>query len=506
MLHRSGAAGLAIALPSAAALANGAQALAAPTTGGTLTAVADWGPTSSIDPQASAAAGNDVMRNVNVFERLFQADHTGKKLIGVLGKTVEANSRADVWTITLRKGIEWQDGTPFTADDVVYSLMRITNTPSLEGHSNLQMINGTRIKKLDPYTVQVGLNYPYSDFPHQIADRMILMIKAGTTDFTTLNGTGPFKFVSGNDQQIILTKNPNYWQSGLPRTDQIIAVNVSDEAAQVDGLQSGQLDLVPLLSPAGLALIKGNPNLRAVISEAGAWSPIVMDTSRPPFNNPAVRQAMRLIADRKGIRTAAQGGYGAIGNDLFGRLDPMYAADLPPRTQDLEKAKFLMKKAGALGTTFQLNTGNVEQGGVEMCVAFAQQAKGAGVTIVPKVNPPDSYWSTAYEKTPFFISGFANRSLMQQYLQILYPGAPYNETQWHNPQTNKLFAQAMRTVDSTKRKQILHDVQAILYDSGGYLIWGFAAYLAGIRKNVGGLVPDANGPAMWYDWKWISVA
>jgi peptide/nickel transport system substrate-binding protein len=94
---------------------------------------------------------------------------------------------------------------------------------------------------------------------------------------------------------------------------------------------------------------------------------------------------------------------------------------------------------------------------------------------------------------------------MQQYLQVLFPGAPYNETQWKDGRTNKLFAQAMRTVNTGKRRQLLHDVQEILWKEGGYLIWGFQANAAGARKSVNGLVSDANGPAMWYDWKTLSA-
>jgi peptide/nickel transport system substrate-binding protein len=504
LVERAGAAGLLLALP-AGAFAAAPGALAAPSANGTLRTQLDWGPTSTIDPQGPATASNDVMRNVNVFERLFQADHSGKKLIGVLARSIEPNKKADVWTIALRRGIEWQDGTPFTADDVVYSLRRIATTKAMEGNANLQMVRGAGIRKRGAYVVEIPLKYPYADFPHQLADRMILMIKNGTTEFKALNGTGPFKYVSHNDREIVLEKNDNYWQSGLPRVNSIIALNIPDPTAQLNALKSGQVDLVPLLSPSNAALARRDSNLKIVVSEAGSWSPIVMDTSRAPFNNKDVRLAMRLIADRPAIRLAAQAGLGALGNDLFGRLDPMYASDLPQRKQDLEQAKFLLKRAGAQGQTFTLQCGNVGQGAVEMCVAFSQQAKKAGVNIVPKVNPSDSYWSAQYMKTPFFISGFANRSLMQQYLQVLFPGAPYNETQWKDGRTNKLFAQAMRTVNTGKRRQLLHDVQEILWKEGGYLIWGFQANAAGARKSVNGLVSDANGPAMWYDWKTLSA-
>ena len=316
LVERAGAAGLLLALP-AGALTAAERALAASSQTGTLRAQIDWGPTSTIDPHGPATASNDVMRNLNVFERLFKRDHSGRKLVGELARSIESNRTGDVWTITLRQGIEWQDGSPFTADDVVYSLKRIANNKAMEGHANLQMVRGSGIRKLGRYTVRVPLKYPYADFPSQITDRMITMIKNGTTQFKTLNGTGAFKYVSHNDTEVVLEANDNYWRSGLPRVNSLIGLNIADPTARYNALASGRVDIVPLLSPAHAALANRNSSLKTVVSETGSWSPLVMDTSRPPFNNNDVRQAMRLIADRPAIRRAAQAGFGALGNDLL---------------------------------------------------------------------------------------------------------------------------------------------------------------------------------------------
>ena len=86
-----------------------------------------------------------------------------------------------------------------------------------------------------------------------------------------------------------------------------------------------------------------------LISETGAWQPFTMRIDAAPFDDVQVRQAFRLIVDRKQMVQQVLSGQGRIGNDLFARYDPSYANDLPQREQDLEQAKSLLKQAGKRG-------------------------------------------------------------------------------------------------------------------------------------------------------------
>ena len=215
-----------------------------------------------------------------------------------------------------------------------------------------------------------------------------------------------------------------------------------------------------------------------------------MNTQAKPFDDPNVRKAMRLLANREQLLVAAQGGEGKVGNDLFSPFDPMYNGDIAQREFDPEQAKSLLDAAGV--DKIVLHTGEVGSGILPASVAFAQTAKEAGINVETKVTPADSYWNVVWLKEPFFVSGWANRSFASTYGIALAPKAPQPETGWNDPDGHKIFEEAMRTVDDAKRKELLGEVQQRLWDNGGYVIWGFAKYISGASKKVNGFVPNVN--------------
>src|SRR5262249_40213522 len=142
-------------------------------------------------------------------------------------------------------------------------------------------------------------------------------------------------------------RNPHYWMSGLPYLSQLSLFNLSDPTARVNALADGQVLVIDNVPTSQIKLLTANPSLRILRTHTGHWQPINMNVSQAPFTDVRVRQAMRLIADRPQLLQAAAGGYGKIGNDLFGYTDPLYAGDMfPQRHQDIEQAKFLLKQAG----------------------------------------------------------------------------------------------------------------------------------------------------------------
>ena len=148
--------------------------------------------------------------------------------------------------------------------------------------------------------------------------------------------------------------------------------------------------------------VKANSDLTLLISEAGSWLPITMAVDQKPFDDPKVRQAMRLIPDRDQMVQQVLSGFGSVGNDMYGKLDGSYPKDFPQRTQDLEKAKALLKEAGQENLTIDLFAPDDTAGLPEMSNAFAEMAKGAGVTVNVKVLDGGTYWarSTPSARSP----------------------------------------------------------------------------------------------------------
>ncbi len=153
-----------------------------------------------------------------------------------------------------------------------------------------------------------------------------------------------------------------------------------------------------------------------------------MAIDMPPFDDPKVRQAFRLIIDRKAVLEQVGNGYGQIANDLYSPFDEGYDKSLPQREQDIEQAKSLLKSAGKEGLSVDLHTTNGAAGMVELASVFASQAKAAGVNVTVKNDP--NYYGDSYLKLPFSVDFWGTRGYLNQVQQGSLPNSPYNETHW----------------------------------------------------------------------------
>jgi peptide/nickel transport system substrate-binding protein len=189
----------------------------------------------------------------------------------------------------------------------------------------------------------------------------------------------------------------------------------------------------------------------------------------------------------------ALSGFGTVANDLYARYDPAYAKDLPQRQQDLEKAKSLLKSAGKENLTVELVTAEVFQGIVEAAQVFAEQAKGAGVTVKVRKVDSGTFYGDNYLKWPFAQDFWASRVYLAQVAQGDLPNSPFNETHWGKGQFQSLINQARGEVDDAKRADILHQAQQMQYDQGGYIIPYFSNIIDAYSSKVSGFVAAKSG-------------
>src|SRR4051812_18656231 len=176
------AAGVGAAAALAGPLASVAQAAAKPTRGGTFrVGMVGGGNAETLDPQ-NALAEIDVARSFILYENLFDYDPTGK-VYNRLALDYSANKSATIWKIKVRPGVVFHDGSPLTANDVVYSLKRITDPKNkLPGAADLPSVKPQNIRALDKSTVQIVLTAPTGDLRGGLAQRTIKIVKAGMTD------------------------------------------------------------------------------------------------------------------------------------------------------------------------------------------------------------------------------------------------------------------------------------------------------------------------------------
>ncbi|HEY1126354.1 MAG TPA: ABC transporter substrate-binding protein, partial [Actinomycetota bacterium] len=293
-------------------------------------------------------------------------------------------------------------------------------------------------------------------------------------------------------QQSVHERNPNYWRSGQPYFDTVTIIDFSSPSAQVNGLLGGQIDAMTDV-PAGQVKVLQAQNVGVLVSKTGGWLPICMAVDMPPFDDVRVRQAMRLIVDRKGMLEQVNSGYGFIGNDLYAPFDPGYDHSLPQRQQDIAQAKSLLKAAGHANLSVDLHTTDGAAGMVDTATVFANQASAAGVKI-NVINDPN-YYGNQYLKLAFSIDFWGTRAYLNQVQQGSLPNSPYNETHWPpksgtGSNFGSLYNQALASTDPAKRKQIEQEMQQIEYNIGGYIIPFFNDLIDGYSSKVKGLKPS----------------
>ncbi len=254
------------------------------------------------------------------------------------------NADATVYEVKLRDGVTFHNGKTFGADDVIYSIQLMSKPANFGSFPFVAGIDVANMKALSKNLVRIPLKTPDADLAANFTYYNTWMVQNGETDFKHPVGTGPFEFVSFTPgQQSVFKKNPNYWVTGKPYVDQLKIVGISDPTARLNALLSGQIDGMAQLPFQEAKAHQATGDINVLVATSPQAMMFYMDSQKPPFNDNRVRQAFRLIADRPALIEGAISGFGTVGNDIAGKGLPFYDTSLPQRTQDIEKAKSLLK-------------------------------------------------------------------------------------------------------------------------------------------------------------------
>ena len=434
----------------------------------------------------------DASRAYNLYDPLVRVNPDFSQSPG-LALSWTPNATATKYEIKLRPGVKWHDGSPFTADDVIWS-MRQMGDPKHVGSAAVGNVKLAELKKTGPLVLHVPLKGPDARLSDSFVQQGCVMVKNGTKSFAKPIGTGPFKFKSFEiGVRSLCVRNPDYWQNGRPYVDEWEDISIDDNSARLNALLGGQIDMMSQLDFAQAKAQKKAKKIQVIDAPSPAYQVFIMRTDRPPFNDVNVRQAFRLIVDRQALINVALAGFGTIGNDLFGYGLPYYAKSLVPREQDIDQAKSLLKKAGKSNLAVTLQTSDIVPGFTQAATLLAQQAQQAGVKITIKKESANSYFDTAllYTKMDFAQSYWTTGSLAAFYSQSLLSGAVWNETHFKDPAFDKMVRQATgaRSVDEATAAWL--KVQKVQYERGGYIGWANQDIVDAASNKVKGIKPSA---------------
>ncbi|MEN2738364.1 ABC transporter substrate-binding protein [Microbacterium sp. X-17] len=483
-----------------------------PVKGGELrVGVISGGPAESVNPGVTSTYG-DHARVLSIYDRLFEQkiDNPGTTDFSIsyapsLATAATSNADATLWTITLRSGVLWQDGSPFTAADVVWAIQNVWSDQrdSMYAYATTT-IDIPNVHATDPLTVVIPMKMGTAEFPSLLTMSGASITKNGES-FDDLSahpmGTGPFEvssFSPGDRTELVA--NPHYWQPGKPYLDKVTLVSFTDEGARSNALLSGSIDAAPNYSFSLAAANLNNPAVKILNVPSGGTHYIYVNLEQAPYNDPRLVEALKLLVDRQTMIQNVFNGFATESNDLLG-LGTQYYDSSSTRSYDPDKARQLIKDAGLENAKLEITTAPAIAGFVEAATLFAEQARAVGLDVNVKQVDPSTYFTTAggWLSLPMGQDQtLAFPSLTAYYLTFFTPTAYADETHWgaSHPDSAPAMLQAMSATDPTTANSMWAAVQKQQFDQGGVIGVGNANEVDAVAPNVRGLTATGSSVAL----------
>ncbi|MEO0820679.1 MAG: ABC transporter substrate-binding protein [Pseudomonadota bacterium] len=421
------------------------------------------------------------------------------ELVGDAAESWEGASDAATWTFRLRDGITFSDGKKVTAEDVMAS---IDHHRGEESKSAAKDVVGP-IKDMsapDEKTVVFTLDGPNADFPYLMADYHLLIMPAEGSGVNWQDYVGSGGYVLESFEpgvRTVLKRRDDYWKEGRAHFDELEILYVADAAARQNAVATGEVDLMSRADLKTVHLLGRRPGVRVEEATGFLHYTAPMLTNVAPYDNNDLRLAIKYSIDREELMSKILRGHGTVGNDHpIAPSVPFHAAGLEQRVPDLDKAKFHLKKAGYGGEELVLSAADAAySGAVDASVLMQAQLAKAGINMTVDRVPADGYWSNIWLKKAWCACYWGGRPTCDwMFTQAYASGANWNDTKFEHERFNMLLTAGRGELDNAKRAEIYSEMQQILRDEGGVVVWGFANYVYAMADKV------AHGPDVASNW------
>ncbi len=441
-----------------------------------------------LDPTAGAASAIAEIVHYNIFETLTKINSDGV-VTPLLAESWEVSPDLKTYTFKLRRGVKFQNGEPFNAAAVKFSFERAAGEKSTNKDKRT-FASMESVAAVDDHTVVVINKELNPDFLFLMGQATAIIVepKSVDTNATKPVGTGPYKLETwSKGASVTLAKWPEYRSAASIKMNKATFRFISDPAAQVAALLSGDVDAFPRVAAArSLDQFKSDPRFQVIISGSRAKTIVALNNKKKPLDDVRVRRAIAAAIDRKAVIQGAADGFGVpIGSHYvpgaFGFVDTTAINPFNP-----DKAKALLAEAG-IKTPLELSlilppVPYARQGGE---VIAAQLAK---VGIVAKLQNVEwaqwlsgVYGNKNYDMTiishvePFDLGNFAK------------PGYYWN---YESAKFNELYNQINNAPRAADRAKLLGDAQRLLANDAAHAFLYQPQWITVARKGLRGLWKD----------------
>ncbi len=470
----------------------------------------------SMDPQFHNLTSNKQL-SLTLFDPLVRTDPTSNPYPSLAQSwTVDGN----VWLFKLRPNVKFSDGSPLTADDVVFTYNRAPQVPNSPSSFSLFLSTVDKVEAVDPLTVKITTKAPSPVLLVNLSQLPIMSRKsasgAAPEGKTTVElnrgeglvGSGPYKFVSWKrGAEIVFERNEHYW-GPKPAWDKVIYRPITNPAARVAALLAGDVDVIENPPTDDLARLKQNKDLTVRETPSVRLVYIALNMSKEvppgmsgtngknPFLDKRVREALALAVDRKAIVDRIMGGAAQPAGDLlpYPSFGTSKALSVAPAA-DVAQAKKLLAEAGypkGFGISLGSPAGRYTN---DKNVAQAVAAMWARVGIkadVETMAPPVYFKQRNAFAFSAYLSGWAPSTgeMLSPLTALLTTRdskqglGTTNFSHYSNPEFDRLVTEASQTVDDPKRSAMLQQATTMAMADAALLPLHFELSVWAMKKGI----------------------
>lgn len=460
----------------------------------------------SLDPHGSNDSPSSNIRT-KIYENLvyFDADMNLQPGLATEWELVDETT----WEFTLREGVTFHDGTPFTADAVKANLDRVVD-PELASQRAFLFTMLEEVEVVDDFTVRVSTSFPFvpilSHLAHDAAGLAspTALEAAGYDDVEPI-GTGPYRFVSWDPgNELVLERNEDYWGEPI-NVDTVTFQVVPEESTRLALVERGDAHIAEILQPASMARVEASQNMNLNLFETLSLNYIGFNADVEPFNDPRVRRAISMAID---VQSMIDGIVEGAGTRAIGPISEAvvgFHPDLEALPYDPEMAAELLAEAGladGFSTTIWTNDNPTR-----IAIAEIVQNNLAEVNIDVEIEVLEwgAYLSqTAEGLHDMFILGWVTVTGDADYgmyalLHSSNVGAPGNRSFYRDEEVDRLLDMGRREADPEARVELYRDVQEILIDDAPMLNLYHPQWMIAVNTSVAGYNHHPNNEMLLDD-------